>query len=156
MKECFFPPILRRCLCLGDFSDGDENIPAIIQECQQLFRSEAMFLTLSNLTGLSLHPLADTSSASSSSSYNSDSDPGMDECGESHKELKSASKSKGCLKDTAREDFSDDSSSEQRLGTKRRKLDDSSCDKGASVGGEMNCKIDLNVLLRTLLSLGLF
>ena len=41
-------------------------MPSVIQECKQLFRSEAMFLTLSNLTGLSLHPLAANTSDSDS------------------------------------------------------------------------------------------
>lgn len=37
---------------------SETNLPSIVQECIEVFRSEAMFLTLSNLTGLRLHPLA--------------------------------------------------------------------------------------------------
>lgn len=35
-----------------------EKVPDIIKQCVQLFQSDAMFLTLSDLTGLSLHQLA--------------------------------------------------------------------------------------------------
>ncbi|KAL8194726.1 UNVERIFIED_CONTAM: Prolyl 3-hydroxylase ogfod1 [Gekko kuhli] len=36
----------------------EENLPAILKECMELFRSEAFFLLLSNFTGLKLHFLA--------------------------------------------------------------------------------------------------
>lgn len=39
----------------------------VVEECLQVFRSEAMFLILSNLTGLKLHPLSTLADSSSSS-----------------------------------------------------------------------------------------
>ena len=41
-----------------------DSVPSIIRECLALLQSELFFLTLSNLTGLSLHPLAPASSDS--------------------------------------------------------------------------------------------
>lgn len=38
-------------------------MPPIVEECLRVFRSEAMFLVLSNLTGLKLHELAEASSS---------------------------------------------------------------------------------------------
>ncbi|KAK8761393.1 hypothetical protein V5799_027340 [Amblyomma americanum] len=46
-------------------------LPPVVEECLKVFRSEAMFLILSNLTGLKLHPL---STASDSGSDDDDSD----------------------------------------------------------------------------------
>lgn len=37
------------------------TMPSVVQECLQLLQSEAMFLILSNLTGLRLHELAPNS-----------------------------------------------------------------------------------------------
>ena len=39
-------------------SQADSDLPTILQDCLRLMRSEQFFLTLSNLTGLSLHPMA--------------------------------------------------------------------------------------------------
>lgn len=38
-------------------------MPAVVEECLRVFRSEAMFLILSNLTGLKFHELAEVSSS---------------------------------------------------------------------------------------------
>lgn len=40
--------------------------PHIVQQCQQLLQSDAMFLVLSNLTGLKLHELAPESDSEDS------------------------------------------------------------------------------------------
>uniref|UniRef100_A0A1E1XA86 uS12 prolyl 3-hydroxylase n=1 Tax=Amblyomma aureolatum TaxID=187763 RepID=A0A1E1XA86_9ACAR len=40
-------------------------LPPMVEECLQVFRSEAMFLILANLTGLKLHPLSTASDSSS-------------------------------------------------------------------------------------------
>ncbi|KFM82494.1 2-oxoglutarate and iron-dependent oxygenase domain-containing protein 1, partial [Stegodyphus mimosarum] len=37
----------------------DTSVPAILKECQNLFCSEPVFLLLSNITGLKLHPLSE-------------------------------------------------------------------------------------------------
>ncbi|XP_035223894.1 prolyl 3-hydroxylase OGFOD1-like [Stegodyphus dumicola] len=37
----------------------DTSVPAILKECQNLFCSEPVFLLLSNITGLKLHPLCE-------------------------------------------------------------------------------------------------
>ncbi|ELU03649.1 hypothetical protein CAPTEDRAFT_166954 [Capitella teleta] len=84
------------CLRLED--PAADNVPAVIRECQQLFRSEAMFLTLSNLTGLSFHPLAVT---------HSDSDGSDSESEEATK---------------AKDDAASDSGSDKGIKRKRRKL----------------------------------
>ena len=55
-----------RCVCNFSFmicrryksSQADSDLPTILQDCLRLMRSEQFFLTLSNLTGLSLHPMA--------------------------------------------------------------------------------------------------
>ena len=57
-----------------------ERLPAVVAECLALMRSEAVFLVLSQLTGLVLHPLAVTSperrdvNGAASGSQESDSD----------------------------------------------------------------------------------
>jgi hypothetical protein len=41
------------------YDKADENkLPGILKDCMELFRSEALFLLLSNFTGLKLHFLA--------------------------------------------------------------------------------------------------
>ncbi|XP_060082076.1 prolyl 3-hydroxylase OGFOD1-like [Ylistrum balloti] len=47
-------PANKRCYSLMD----TDNPPEIVQECIQVLKSDAMFLVLSNLTGLKLHELA--------------------------------------------------------------------------------------------------
>jgi hypothetical protein len=84
----------------------------VIKECLQLLRSEAMFLTLSNLTGLSLHPLAVTHSDSNAS------------------ETDSENEDKAVKKDDNDNDASD-SGSEKVIKRKRRKLSASSESKKA-------------------------
>ena len=44
-----------------------ERLPPVVAECVTLLRSEAMFLVLSQLTGLTLHPLAAAARADSRS-----------------------------------------------------------------------------------------
>ncbi|KAI0230496.1 Prolyl 3-hydroxylase OGFOD1 [Lamellibrachia satsuma] len=43
----------------------EEGLPSVLSQCMRLLQSEAMFLILSNLTGLTLHPLAQNSASSS-------------------------------------------------------------------------------------------
>ena len=45
-------------------SAEEETLPEILRECLAFLKSESMFLTLSNLTGLSLHELAPVNSDS--------------------------------------------------------------------------------------------
>ncbi|XP_021341340.1 prolyl 3-hydroxylase OGFOD1-like isoform X2 [Mizuhopecten yessoensis] len=47
-------PANKRCYSTLDMEDP----PEIVKECRRLFQSDAMFLVLSNLTGLKLHELA--------------------------------------------------------------------------------------------------
>lgn len=48
-------PVNHRNFCELDLKEP--TLPSILRECLELLKSEAMFLILSNLTGLSLHPL---------------------------------------------------------------------------------------------------
>lgn len=50
---------------------AEDNLPEIAQSCERLLKSEAMFLILSNLTGLRLHRLAPKPSLDSASSTSS-------------------------------------------------------------------------------------
>ncbi|KAK2179046.1 hypothetical protein NP493_517g00008 [Ridgeia piscesae] len=45
---------------------GEVSLPSVLSQCLSLLQSEAMFLILSSLTGLTLHPLAAQPSTSSS------------------------------------------------------------------------------------------
>ncbi len=46
------------CCCRCYHASTEASLPSVVQQCLQFLRSEAMFLILSNLTGLSLHALA--------------------------------------------------------------------------------------------------
>ncbi|XP_014670402.1 PREDICTED: prolyl 3-hydroxylase OGFOD1-like isoform X2 [Priapulus caudatus] len=47
---------------IRNYESADESsVPEVVRQCLQLFRSDAMFVTLSNLTGLSLHELCPNS-----------------------------------------------------------------------------------------------
>ncbi|XP_069496379.1 prolyl 3-hydroxylase OGFOD1 [Ambystoma mexicanum] len=50
-------PPNKRC-----YEQAEDNVPEILKRCLELLRSEAMFLLLSNLTGLKLHFLASSDS----------------------------------------------------------------------------------------------
>ena len=54
--------------------DDDESCPVIVREAFNLFKSEAMFIILSNLTGLKLHKLAITDGGSDDDDDDSDQD----------------------------------------------------------------------------------
>ena len=56
-------------LCRCYFDAEQTSLPSQVKECVELFQSDAMFLLLSNLTGLKLHELA------CSSSEDNDSEP---------------------------------------------------------------------------------
>ncbi|KAL5015666.1 hypothetical protein ScPMuIL_005255 [Solemya velum] len=49
-----------------------ENLPAVLTQCIKLFQSDAMFLVLSNLTGLKLHELAKCSDSETSDDEDTD------------------------------------------------------------------------------------
>lgn len=53
---------------------ADESMPEVVRDCCRFLKSEAMFLILSNLTGLRLHRLAPKPSADRASSLSSLSD----------------------------------------------------------------------------------
>lgn len=55
----------------------ENNMPNVVKKCMDLFMSEAMFLTLSSITGLSLHHLApqsDDDTGSTDSRYMQEAD----------------------------------------------------------------------------------
>ena len=52
------------CRCY--FEATNESCPSIVKSCVDLFHSDAVFLVLSNLTGLKLHELAGSDSESNS------------------------------------------------------------------------------------------
>ena len=54
------------CVCRNYEKAREEGLPSVLSQCMRLLQSEAMFLILSNLTGLTLHPLAAQNSVSSS------------------------------------------------------------------------------------------
>ena len=51
-------PANRRCYDVLREEDEEGAMPEVVRQCVRLFRSDAMFLLLSNMTGLRLHPLA--------------------------------------------------------------------------------------------------
>ena len=58
--------IFSRCY----YEANKDTCPAILKSCLDLLQSDALFLVLSNLTGLKLHELAGSDSESSSDSEN--------------------------------------------------------------------------------------
>ena len=95
-----------------------ENLPDIIRECQDVLCSEEMFLTLSNLTGLTLHQLT--------VGNNTDSDIETDSCpdvtpGSSTVELPSDTLSE--VKEDAMTSPVDDSSDKSKPLKKRQKIE---------------------------------
>lgn len=52
------------------------SLPQCVQECWQLFSSEAFFVLLSNLTGLKLHPLASDNDSEDDSEDSEDDEEG--------------------------------------------------------------------------------
>lgn len=50
------------------YEANKESCPAIVKSCLDLIHSDALFLILSNLTGLKLHELADSNAETSSDS----------------------------------------------------------------------------------------
>jgi hypothetical protein len=63
--------LFNRCYNQAD----DTRFPDIVQTCIDLFKSDAMFLLLSNMSGLKLHELAGGSSESESEVENEESNP---------------------------------------------------------------------------------
>ena len=52
-------PVHNACYHFRHYRKADEeSLPSILKACMELFRSEALFLLLSNFTGLKLHFLA--------------------------------------------------------------------------------------------------
>ncbi|XP_064626041.1 prolyl 3-hydroxylase OGFOD1-like [Lineus longissimus] len=89
-----------------NYSAADQtDLPDILNQCLEFFQSDAMFLILSNLTGLSLHELAANSDSSNSESEGSNGE-------DSDRETKGMKKR-----------------------VKRRKLDKGSSDEGEEVTG---------------------
>ncbi|XP_052776787.1 prolyl 3-hydroxylase OGFOD1-like [Mya arenaria] len=78
-------PANKRCFKEAD----DASLPDVVSTCVRLFRSDAMFLLLSNLTGLKLHELAAASSSDSE---------GQSEDGEGAEEADKAGSSKSSEK----------------------------------------------------------
>ncbi|XP_060593142.1 prolyl 3-hydroxylase OGFOD1-like [Ruditapes philippinarum] len=104
-------PSNKRCYNQAD----DTRLPDIVQTCIDLFKSDAMFLLLSNMSGLKLHELAGGSSESESEVENEESNP----------ESQGSSSAKSRTKTTeTEEDNGDTSTSNSASNTKDK---DTSC-----------------------------
>ena len=83
-------------LCYRNFSELNDTLyPDIVKQCLKFFRSEAFFLTLSNITGLRLHPLASKNDENGSEDEN-DAEEDTDE--EDEEEAEAAGSSNKVIK----------------------------------------------------------
>lgn len=103
--------------------DDEEDLPKIVTECMAFLQSEAMFLTLANLTGLTLHHLANQSDSE-------DEDSGQENCLESPTAESAAGSLEG--EDPRSSSESEISCTEKaKPRKKRRKLNSDSLEKAA-------------------------
>ena len=103
---------------------SEDSMPEIVRQCVSFLRSEAMFLTLSNLTGLKLHALAPDDSGS-------DDDDGGGAC---------ESDGQGSDEDGQHSSSGSETTEKIKPKKKRRKLNSDGSDRAASRGqGSTSC-----------------
>ena len=116
--------LIQKLNCRNYHKAQEEDQPEIIQQCLEFFQSEAMFLILSNLTGLKLHELAPNND---SSDEEEEEDVEESESGDEKESMSSREKTE---KESV--DVSSGSDTEQKTEKgrrrKRRKLDTGSSD----------------------------
>ncbi|XP_013406972.1 prolyl 3-hydroxylase OGFOD1 [Lingula anatina] len=119
-------------------SANEENLPEILKQCLTFFSSEAMFLILSNLTGLTLHRLAN---------YNDNSDAVADRDENTKNMEESATKDNiASIKGKSQKDSfggcqsSNDSDASDNNSAKRQKLDPDK--ETQATGNKIACSTD--------------